>query len=465
MFPITSRRLFFPAVLALALLAEVLILRTTWRADTQADPKLRKLQVRSGYELVLESAASKSAQPILSYNSTHEHDHRLTISVAHARLSDESLRLLSIAHPATTSGQLIYGPDPSESKSNASTCLSSLRVDFPPATTRHARSVTIAPPKPEDVLNRANTRLIHLSSSFPLALHVSANSPDGKTGPGCRNLLSIGTWQQVIGKDLELGFIVDPLASVNLALSSKSFHSGKDELESLEIEPLLPYRLSTKPLGLSRVVQSRVFAGDPPLKLTDLRLGGDFFDVELTGRAGIPLPEFLGWTTWPMLLLIDVPLLVLAIKVFYLRKTVFISYSRSDLERVLPYCRRFKEAGLEVWIDREGLNIGDQWERKIRAVMLKSRHIVIFISHSVNDGGYLFAEIGLARVIATDRSKHDGFIIPVRLEAFPLPPILSPWNALDLFEPDAERLLVTRLGGKPIIADPTKPAALSAANS
>jgi hypothetical protein len=449
MYSITSRRWFFPAILAIALLAELLALRTTWRIETQGDSKLRKLQVRSGYELLLEDRASKSAQTILSYNATPRHNHRLTLDIRSARLSDETLHLLAPLNPPRTAGRLIYAPDPSETTGKEFSCLTGFRVEFPAATKVDRRSVEIAPPARNDVLDPSTTRLVHVVSTSPLAVRLSANSPDGADGPGCHNLLSIGSWQQVIGKDLELALIADPASRIDLTLSSPHFKSGDDELESLEIEHLLPERLSTRPFGLARVIESRDRAGTPPLTVTDLRLGGDFFDLELTGRAGIPIPELLGWTKWPILAVLDLPLLACAVGVFLLKNTVFISYSWADRDRVMPIYERLKQAGIHVWIDREHLRGGVDWEERIRSEMLKSRRIVIFLSHSLNDGGFLLAELGLARAIANDRFKRKAFLIPVRLEKCPIPPILSQWNAIDLFEADGERRLFEDLGIRP----------------
>jgi hypothetical protein len=284
---------------------------------------------------------------------------------------------------------------------------------------------------------------------------LSANAPDGANGPGCHNLLSIGNWQQVIGKDLELAFVADPGSPVDLTLSSPAFRSGKNEVESLEIERLLPQRLSTRPLGMTRVIQSREYAGAPPLTLTDLRLGGDFFDVELAGKAGVPIPELLGWTEWPILALIDVPLLILGVKVFLLKRTVFLSYSWADRERVMPIYERLKQAGLDVWIDRDQLRGGADWEETIRHEMLKCRRIVIFLSNALNDGGFFLAELGLSRAVAKDRVKRGTFLIPVRLEACSIPMILSQWNAIDLFEPDGERRLFEALGVRKLPAAPS----------
>jgi hypothetical protein len=460
MYSITSRRWFFPAILAIALLAELFALRATWRMETQGDSKLRKLQVRSGYELLLEERASKNAQTILSYNATPRHNHRLTLDIRSARLSDETLRLLAMLNPPRTAGRLIYARDPSETTGKGPSCLTGFRVEFQAGTNMDHRSVEIAPPTREDVLDSSTTRLVHVLSNSPLVIRLSANSPDGADGPGCHYLLSIGSWQQVIGKDVELALITDPASRIDLTLSSPSFESGKNELESLEIEHLLPERLSTRPFGLTRVIQSRERAGAPPLTVTDLRLGGDFFDLELTGRAGIPIPELLGWTKWPILALLDLPLLACAVRVFLLKNTIFISYSWADRDRVMPIYERLKQAGVHVWIDSEQLRGGVDWEERIRREMLKSRRIIIFLSHSLNDGGFLLAELGLARAIAADRFKRKAFLIPVRLENCPIPAILSQWNAIDLFEADGERRLFEDLGVRPARGAPAESAAL-----
>jgi TIR domain-containing protein len=464
MYSITSRRWFFPTILVLLVLCEVFGWRATWRTDTQGDSKLHRLEVRSGYALLLENRAGKEAQPILSYNATPQHNHRLTLDIRSAHLSDESLRLLAMVNPPKTSGRLIFAPDPSETKTVGPSCLAGFRVEFPADAGMQARSVEIAPPQSEDVFDRTTTRMVHLSSHSPLAVRLSANAQDGATGPGCRNLLSIGSWQQVIGKDIELAFIADPAAPIDLTLSSPSFRSGKNEVESLEIEHLLPQRLSTRPLGLTRVIQSRDYAGVPPLTLTDLRLGGDFFDVELAGRAGIPIPELLGWTKWPILALLDLPLLAFCI--IPPRKTTFISYSRQDKDRVMPIYERLKQAGLDVWIDRDGIKPGADWEETIRRQMLKARRILIFVSRSLNDGGFILAELGLARAIAKHRAKASNFLIPVRLDDCQIPPILAHLDAMDLFEADGERRLAELLGIRALPdAPPVKAAAMGATGS
>jgi TIR domain len=198
---------------------------------------------------------------------------------------------------------------------------------------------------------------------------------------------------------------------------------------------------------MERVIQSREFAGPPPLTVTDLRLGEDFFNVELTGRAGVPVAERLGWTKWPIVAVIDVPLLTLAIFVFRLKKTIFLSYSWADEKKVFAICERMKQAALDVWIDRERLRGGEDWEERIRREMLKCRRVVVFLSHAMNDGGFFLTELSLARAIAQDRFRRRNFVIPVRLEKVSIPPIIGKWNAIDLFEPDGERRLFEVLGG------------------
>ncbi len=446
MYSIASRRWFFPAILLAAVLIEFFGLRATWRTDIQRDSKLSELQVRSGYELLFQEKPSNDAQPILSYDATPRHNHRLTVTMKSARLSEQSRVLLSTLDPPKSSGLLIYAPNPSEQEPVGTPCLMTFRLEFPDEAVARARSVQIVPPTRDDVFDHSATRLVHIKSAEPVSVRLSANSDSGTDGPGCRNLLSIGQWQQVIGKDLEMGFVADPESSIDVTLSSPSFESGKNEIESLEIERLLPQRLATRPAGMERIIQSREFVGPPPLTLTDLRLGEDFFNVELTGRAGVPVAERLSWTKWPIVAVVDVPLLALAIFVFRLKKTIFLSYSWADEKEVLAISERMKQAGLDVWIDRERLRGGEDWEERIRREMLKCRRVVVFVSHAMNDGGFFLTELGLARAIANDRFRRRNFVIPVRLEKVSIPPIMGKWNAIDLFEPDGERKLFEVLG-------------------
>jgi hypothetical protein len=449
MYSILSRRWFFPAVLVVALVIELAISRANWTADTQSDYKLRRMQVRSGEKLVLRQPASKDVQPILTYNGTPKHNHRITLDISSARLSDESLRLLALTNPPKAAGRVIFGPDPNEKSTSGPGCFTAFRLDFPAAGRIEQRSVDIGPRAPRDYLfDPSLTRLVHVASASRLAVQVSADSAGASGGPGCRNLVSIGDppkWQQVIGKDLELTFLAEPHSRVDINLAVDPDLASDHKVESLKIENLMPERLYTRPWDVDRVNQSRRRAGAPRLTVADLKLGGDFLELELNGRAGIPIPELLGWTKWPLIGLLDVPLLACAILVFRLKKTVFISYPWADRDRVLPICERLKQAGVPIWIDREQLRGGVDWEERIRQEMLKCRRIVVFLSNAVNDGGFLLAEFALARAIAKDRFKRN-FVIPVRLEPCAIPSILSPWNAIDLFEPNGEWRLLEDLG-------------------
>jgi TIR domain len=447
MYSLASRRWFFPTVLALVVLAELLVARANWPVDTHSDPNLRRMHVPTGNELVVQQPASEKVQPILTYNGTPRHNHRVTLDMHSARLSDETLRLLAAANPPKTAGRVIYGPDPNEKAKNGASCLNAFRLELPASATAEGRSVEIAPRAPGDYqFDPSVTRLVHVASPSPLAVRVSANSPDGSDGPGCRNLLSIGSWQQVIGKDLEMALVADARSPINVNLAVDADEPSDHKTESLRIEDLLPERLYIRPMSVDHVLQSRKRAGKPLLTVTDLRLGGDLLDVELSGKAAVPIPELLGWTKWPIVLLVDLPLLACAIAVFRLKKTIFISYSWRDRARVQPICDRLKQAGIPIWIDCEVLKPGDDWEEIIREQIRKCRHIVFFLSNSVNDGGFLLTELALARATAKDRFKRTSFVIPVRLEPCAIPSILSPWNALDLFERDNERHLFEALG-------------------
>ena len=61
---------------------------------------------------------------------------------------------------------------------------------------------------------------------------------------------------------------------------------------------------------------------------------------------------------------------------------IFISYSRKDKDIVDQFFNRLVEAGYSVWIDRDGIDGGDQFDDKI-AKAIKNSSIVVFFS-SVN---------------------------------------------------------------------------------
>lgn len=453
------------------MVAEVLALRLNWTVDTQNQPSLQSMKLQSGYELHLENAAGQQNETILSYQGSAQHDHLVTLEMQKASLSKETQALLPLPNLSNVSGKLLYAPDTAKAEpQTGKPCLISFSVDLLGQPGSGGRSVALYPPGPEEFKQLDRLRVIHVRSGSAL-VRIAANSQDGEGGPNCRNRVSIGNWEQVIGKDLEMAFVPAPDSEVTLKISAKpdsedGFVSGRKEVESLELEPLYPVRLFVSPLGVNRAEQIRRRAGSPPMAVTNLRLGGDFLEFELSGLVGLRLSDLLGNWKWAMVAFVDVPLLIWMGKTVRRRRSripeaiapltpptkpmkprIFLSYSWGDRERVMQIHDLLKAAGAEPWIDREEIRGGAEWELSIKQQMRNSERVIIFLScASTQRAGFAWAEIRMAARIAEEQPEGKPFIIPIKLDDCPLPDVLSRWNSIDLYRPDGEAKLYDALG-------------------
>jgi hypothetical protein len=476
------RRILVPLVcIAAAVLVQLLLwFRVDWTASTQSHASLGTLRVGSDYQLELERAAGQQSETILSYRSTAEHQHLVKVEMQNGSLSPQSQALLPRPNLQTLSGILRFAPDVNEHASaQAKPCHAAFHVDFLGGSSASDRSITLYPARTTDFKDRE--RVVHLRSRSRLIVYVSANSQDGVSGPNCRNLLNVADWLQPIGKDLELGLVAAPETEVTITIypaagPHTTFGGGTDGFESVGLEPMHPALLVVSPIGSGRVQQIRKKAGSPPLTVTNLRLGGDFLEVKLSGSLGIPIREFLDGWAWPALGIVNLPLLVwlgisarrpgreagpearamAASEVYDAlpdpvqpksgRKRVFLSYSRVDKERVMQIYKLLDECGAEPWIDRQALLGGEDWEYSIKRQMRESHRVLVFLScASVQKAGYFWSEIRLAAKIADEQPQGTSFIVPLLLDNCKLPDILHQWNAIDLTQTDAEARILQAL--------------------
>jgi TIR domain len=463
------------AVLACALAAQIYLLRQDLKVYAYNHLDLQKLRVESGSELVLQTLAEKSAQPILYFTATTQHNYAVTLLFENARLSDDTRSLLAQLNlnPPLYAGKLVYVTDTANNSRSGPPCLLEFRIEYPPTNAKD-HALWLTPPRPEDLKRPDSMRFVYLRSSSELLIRVSANSQDGGSGTGCRNSLAIGDWKQTIGKDLELSFIASAESPVKVELSPLTkddrFQSGQDELKALVLESLQPRRISVRPYRLSKEIESRKSAGAPKLTLTSLQLGGDFLDVGLTGLIGLPLSQFLGNWKWLLLVGINLPLLFWAGKPLLRTKRislsaadtqaaplmeanssggarVFMSYSWEDKDRVMEIHDLLEASGAQPWIDREEIRGGAEWELSIKEQMRASERLLIFLSStSVQKAGYAWAEIRMAVHLADQQPEGKEFIFPVKLDNCRLPDLLSRWNSLNLYEPDGKQKLLAALG-------------------
>lgn len=88
---------------------------------------------------------------------------------------------------------------------------------------------------------------------------------------------------------------------------------------------------------------------------------------------------------------------------------IFISYSRYDSEVVNEFVTEFEKEGFSVWIDRDGIESGDDFKRVILKAIKESTVVLFFSSEHSNVSDWTAKEIGVA-------VKYKKHIIPILLD-------------------------------------------------
>jgi hypothetical protein len=121
-------------------------------------------------------------------------------------------------------------------------------------------------------------------------------------------------------------------------------------------------------------------------------------------------------------------------------------HARSDERAVRRLYHRLVQAGADVWLDRERLLPGQDWQSQIRQAILSSDIVIVCLSKSFNrQGGYRHEEIRIALEKANLLPEELVFIIPARLEECETPELLCRWQRVDLFETDGYKKLLSVL--------------------
>jgi hypothetical protein len=125
---------------------------------------------------------------------------------------------------------------------------------------------------------------------------------------------------------------------------------------------------------------------------------------------------------------------------------VFLCYAHQDRETVHKLYERLVRDGIQVWLDVERLRPGQDWEREIRKAILKSKVVIVCLSHEFNKRrGYRHEELKIASEKAKFLSSGEIFIIPVRLEKCDMPESLQHLQRVDLFEASEYKRLIQAL--------------------
>ena len=103
---------------------------------------------------------------------------------------------------------------------------------------------------------------------------------------------------------------------------------------------------------------------------------------------------------------------------------VFMSYSRQDIFAKQHFHQLFTEAGLDVWLDTERIQYGDEWRKKIEHAVANSLCTVFIASPDANTSPYVLEELTLADV-------HGRMIFPILIRGDELPSGLGKVQYLD----------------------------------
>ncbi|MEA2560151.1 MAG: hypothetical protein QOH06_1655 [Acidobacteriota bacterium] len=109
---------------------------------------------------------------------------------------------------------------------------------------------------------------------------------------------------------------------------------------------------------------------------------------------------------------------------------IFVSYASEDLEAASRLTEGLRAAGLEVWLDKDALQMGDDWARSIRRGIERCSLFLPVVSRQAvseeNRRRYFWREWNDADDFARGMAPDEAFIIPVviddtRIDRAPLP--------------------------------------------
>ena len=125
---------------------------------------------------------------------------------------------------------------------------------------------------------------------------------------------------------------------------------------------------------------------------------------------------------------------------------VFLCHASEDKASVRDIYERLKTDGFLPWLDEEDLLPGQEWEEEIPKAVKNADAVIVFVSRrSVPKEGYFQKEIKFALDVADEKPEGTIFLIPARLEEWPVPKRLSRWHWVDLFHSNGYEKLKTAL--------------------
>ena len=97
---------------------------------------------------------------------------------------------------------------------------------------------------------------------------------------------------------------------------------------------------------------------------------------------------------------------------------VFLCHSHEDRDAVMQLSQTLQNNGLRVWLDRQSLRGGDEWDRTIPTVLRKVDYVVVVQGRHLHQRveSYVYKEVRIALERQSRFASGYRFIIPVNLE-------------------------------------------------
>jgi TolB-like protein/Flp pilus assembly protein TadD len=97
---------------------------------------------------------------------------------------------------------------------------------------------------------------------------------------------------------------------------------------------------------------------------------------------------------------------------------VFVSYARTDKERVLELAGKLRAAGVSLWLDTTGIDAATLWGEQIVNALESAKVLLLMLTESAVESKNVAREVMLV-------SERNGNILPVHLEPIQIPPTLK----------------------------------------
>ncbi|MBE0672022.1 MAG: TIR domain-containing protein [Anaerolineales bacterium] len=124
---------------------------------------------------------------------------------------------------------------------------------------------------------------------------------------------------------------------------------------------------------------------------------------------------------------------------------VFLCHAHSDKYAVRDLYFRLTKDGVDVWLDKEKLLPGQDWELEIRKAVRKTDLVIVCLSKQFNQAGFRQKEVRVALDTAMEQLEGEIFIIPAKLEECNTPESLHRYHQVDLFTDGGYEKLIKAL--------------------